>query len=223
MLTEFVSDFLVNAGYDTQVANTATDGIACLKRQAFDMIVLDLSLPDEDGLVLLRKWQHSKNLPVLVISSRADDETRIVVLELGAADYIAKPFHPKEFLLRIKRLLPAGQAPGANSRSSLRVLQDSPYLAIDLSSRQIITHAGIDIALTRAEFDILACLATQDGAVLDRHRLTDVISYHDKEANPNSLGVLIHRLRKKLSAITGEHELIMTVPNVGYRLNIRKA
>lgn len=220
MLTEFIGEFLRHAGCIIFIANNATDAINLLNKHAIDLIILDLSLPDEDGLVLLRKWQHSKTIPIMVISSRSDDSTRIAVLELGAADYLAKPFHPQELLLRMKRLLNSGTASVTLDSSPVITLSNSPYLAIDLASRQIISDSGIAIELTRAEFDILASLAKKKGAVIKRNTLIDTMSYLDKEVNPNSLGVLIHRIRKKLSVVTAEKSLISTVPNVGFRLNI---
>lgn len=218
MLTEFISIFLNNAGFIPLIANTAATAIQLLQKHSFDLIVLDLNLPDEDGLVLLRKWQYSKKIPIIVISVRTDDATRVAALELGAADYLTKPFNPQEFLLRITRLASSGQTTQDNGASVL-TLSDTPYVAIDLLSRRIITNTDTEIQLTRAEFDILASLTTQIGIVVRRESLIDAISYHNKEVNPNSLGVLIHRLRKKLAVITGDTLLISTLPNLGYRLN----
>ncbi len=221
MLTEFISEYLSMSGFTALIANTALSATRILNQHKCDLIILDLNLPDEDGLVLLRKWQHTHKVPIMVISSRGDDETRIAALELGAVDYLVKPFNPKEFLLRIKNILSYKQSPTAQTdTSSVVPLHNEPSLSIDLSTRQVITTSNHNIVLTRSEFDILTIIAVHAGKVVSRDVLMDAINFQDKEVNPNTLGVLMHRLRKKLSVVLGDHQLIITVPNLGYRLNL---
>lgn len=216
MLSSFAQQYLQSHQLTIDVAADAATATKLLQQSQYALIVLDLGLPDEDGLVLLRKWQYTLSSPIIVISARQDAENKIAALELGAADYITKPFSPQEFLLRLKRALPSAASPLTQIDSTIQIIQQ-PYLAIDLASRQLLCDKSI--SLTRSEFDILASLAQQDGKIIARKVLIDIISYHDKGVNPNSLGVLIHRLRKKLALVADDLELIVTVPNMGYRLN----
>ncbi len=217
MLTAFVDDYLTEDGYVSHVASNAAAAMHIVESQKIDLVVLDLGLPDEDGLVLLRRWRNKLTIPIFVVSARDDAETRIAALEMGAADYLVKPFNPREFMLRLANLLSARAAHSATDAQSV-TLSDDPALTIDLYKRTLIDSDGQPINLTRAEFDVLACLASQPGRAVSRDELLDASNFQGETVNASSLGVLMHRIRKKMSATLGARELITTVPGVGYRL-----
>ncbi|CAA0085409.1 TorCAD operon transcriptional regulatory protein TorR [BD1-7 clade bacterium] len=217
MLTSFVNEYLSEGGYISHVASSAAAALQMVALQKIDLVVLDLGLPDEDGLVLLRRWQKNLTIPIFVVSARDDAETRVAALEMGAADYLVKPFNPREFMLRLANLLPSADRAAAPNVQDV-ALSNDPALSIDLYHRTVTYGDDQQLVLTRAEFDVLACLANQPGRAVSRDELLDASHFQGETVNASSLGVLIHRIRKKLGSIVGSQELIATVSGVGYRL-----
>ncbi|MCV6587904.1 MAG: response regulator transcription factor [Marinobacterium sp.] len=215
MIRMFVGEVL-SQHYHIETAATAEQAQDFLMNQTFDLMLLDLSLPDEDGLVVLRKLSLRCQLPVIVISGRSDDENRIAALEMGARDYLVKPFNPRELQLRIEKCLTYTE------RTDTRSLTEQTFgsWVLDSSTRTLQHRNDGEVRLTRAEFDLLAALVHAGLRVLSRPVLLEAISNGEQVATDSSLTVLVHRLRRKLENTNPADVSIQTVSGMGYRLNI---
>lgn len=201
------------------VVATATSGAALrahLDTAAFGLIVLELDLPDEDGLVLLRQLRTRHATPVLIVSRRADPDTVVTALELGANDFVAKPFDARAILLRIKALLR-----NAENQKTAAVLSKPRFAGwtLDLASRCLRGPDQQPVALTRSEFKLLAALVANAGRALSREQLLDAISMHRETASPRTIDVFIAKLRDKIEHDRRKPELIVTVHGFGYRFD----
>lgn len=214
MILQFVGEVL-RQHYDVETAATAGDALDCLTSRRIDLLLLDLTLPDEDGLVLLRKLQMHNRMPVIVISGRADDDNRIAALEMGARDYLVKPFNPRELILRIDNCLNH-----MHSTATLSAPESIEFgnWSLNYKRRTLLWCDSHEQSLTRAEFDLLSAMASARGDVVSRNLLMDAITTDSQGASDSSLTVLIHRLRKKLAEKEPDNEVILTVSGVGYRL-----
>ncbi|MGF1446976.1 MAG: response regulator [Pikeienuella sp.] len=195
----------------------AVEGAAALDRRLTqgpepDLLVLDVMLPGEDGLSICRRLRANSTLPVLMLTARGDDVDRILGLEMGADDYMAKPFNPRELVARIRAILRRTEI----RRPPHRRLQAGP-LIIDLEARRVDGPDG-EIPLTGAEFDLLACFLLRPGRVLSRERLMDWT--RGREAGPldRTIDVQISRLRKKIER--SDQPLVKTVRSAGYILAV---
>lgn len=202
---------LESKGYQIVEASSGKEMLAALAQDRFDLILLDLGLPDEDGLVLLRQIRTKSNIPVIVLTSRFSVEDRVQALEIGADDFITKPADHREIALRISRLLgrivqfPSHQVKVAGC-------------TLDTEARTVTDKTGQMIDLTRSEFDMLSCFFNAPNRVLSREVLLDGISRGDDPPFDRAIDVLISRLRKKIELDPKSPKLIVTVPGVGYRL-----
>ncbi|MBV8534934.1 MAG: response regulator transcription factor [Alphaproteobacteria bacterium] len=202
----------------TPVADAAA-ALAQLKGGRFDLLVLDLNLPDGDGLALARELGPRPGPAVIIVTARSDDVDRIVGLELGADDYITKPFNPRELMARIKAVLRRMQAPApiaaAPDGAPAAVTFDG--WALDMASRSLTDPKGKDVHLTRAEFDLLAVLATRAGRAQTRDQLLDAIAGRESAPFDRTIDVLIARLRRKIEVDPKSPKLILTMPGFGYK------
>ncbi len=208
-------DYLERHGFRADVA----DGGAALDRLLDrygepDLVVLDLMLPGEDGLAICRRLRAASSVPILILTARGEEIDRIVGLELGADDYMAKPFNPRELVARIRAILRRAEPP-PEARRRLAV---GP-LTVDLDARAVVGADGAEIALTGAEFDLLACFVQRPGRVLTRDQLMDWTRGRRAEAMDRTIDVQLSRLRRKIEpAAEGEAPLFKTVRNAGYML-----
>lgn len=218
-LTELLSSYLGNQGF---VVASACDGVEMRDQLAAfqpDLLILDLMLPGEDGLTLCRKLRTSSRLPILMLTARGDDMDRIIGLEMGADDYLAKPFQPRELLARIKNILrriddhEAGEAP-------LRSLHFAGW-TLDLAARNLIGADGVVIVLSAGEFRLLQLLAESPNRVLSRDRLMDALAGRDAGPFDRTIDVMISRLRRRLGDDARDPELIKTVRSEGYIFSTR--
>jgi two-component system OmpR family response regulator len=212
MMSALLAAVLTNSGYEPHLAHSALDMAEQLTKQSYSAIVLDLGLPDEDGIVLVRKLRSTSQVPILVLTARKDLDDRLVALDLGVDHYLTKPCDPEEIVLRIRNLL---------RRTGDDTEQDSTLPlgnhAINLHSRTIEDGEGNEIALTRGEFHVALALARAPNRVLSRAQLQDSLSAIDGDASPRSVDVLVARLRRKLG-FDPRAGAIQTVPGIGYRL-----
>ena len=177
-----------------------------------DLIVLDLMLPGEDGLSICRRIRASSRVPIIILTAKGEEIDRIIGLELGADDYLAKPFNPRELLARIKAILRRCEPPPLD-RKRLQVLD----LVIDLDARSVESASRGPIDLTSGEFDLFACLLSHPGRVLSRDQLMDWTRGRKPESFDRTIDVQLSRLRKK---IEGDGQvLVKTVRNAGYVLS----
>ena len=217
-LRQLLSDYLSRNGYATSaVADGEAMWRALLERQP-DLIVLDLMLPGEDGLSLCRRLRVQSDIPIVMLTARGDDTDRIVGLEMGADDYLPKPFNPRELLARIKVVL-------RRTRALPRNLRPEPgrYLAfaswkLDTAGRQLLNADGVLHALSGAEYSLLHVLLTHPNRVLSRDQLLDLTSGREAGPYDRSIDVLISRLRQRVGDDAREPALIKTVRNGGYVL-----
>ncbi|HEX5310212.1 response regulator transcription factor [Aquabacterium sp.] len=212
-LSAMVGDYLRSHGYQISSAPSLAAGREMLARQAFDALILDLMLPDGDGLDLCRELRASprtRTLPVLMLSARGEPTDRIVGLEIGADDYLPKPFEPRELLARVRALL----------RRSSAVADDGDVwrfgrLEIDNGLRQVRLD-GQPCDLTSYQFDLLCVLAQHPGRVLSRDQIMDLLKGHPLEAFDRSIDVHISRIRAAIETDPKEPRRILTVRGVGY-------
>ena len=211
-LTAMVGDYLRRAGYAVEVAGSLAEGRERIGRELYDALVLDLMLPDGDGLELcrdLRAAPRTRGLPLLMLTARGEPMDRIVGLELGADDYLPKPFEPRELLARIKALLRRAQ-PSADDE----VLRFG-RLEVDPGERQARLD-GRPCELTSYQFDLLLVLARAPGRVLSRDQIMDALKGHALEAFDRSIDVHISRIRAAIEDDPKMPRRILTVRGAGY-------
>lgn len=220
-IREMIAAYLTNAGYTTL---TAADGFAmqsALEGQAVDLVLLDLGLPDSDGLELLRQIRQRSRLGIIIVTSRDAPDERATGLEIGADDYVTKPFFPRELLARVRNVLDRHAALAGNAGLRGGAMECFAGWMLDRDGRQVIAEDGSKPALTPAEFDVLAYLVANPQVVIPRELLADQIADR-RGANPGgrAIDILISRLRSKLGDDKGDGRLIETVRGRGYRFAV---
>jgi two-component system, OmpR family, response regulator len=202
--------------------SAAADGVAMraqLAARAVDVILLDVVMPGEDGLTLAREIRAKSNVGIIMLTGRDDVLDRVVGLEVGADDYIAKPFHLREVLARVKSVLrrrgPASVSPAPSEAANHETIRFDGWV-LDASRRQLLSPKGEDIALTTGEFDLLIALARHPGRVFGRDALMDLTRGRSWEAFDRTIDAQIARLRKKIEADAKNPTLVKSIRGVGY-------
>jgi DNA-binding response OmpR family regulator len=208
-LAGMVADYLGGAGFRLTLAATAREGEALLKREAFDAVILDLMLPDADGLDLCRRLRKASDLPLLMLTARGEPMDRVVGLEVGADDYLAKPFEPRELLARLRAIL---RRKGSTQRSE--VLRFG-RLEIDKGARNVRLD-GEEKPITSYQYALLLALAERAGRVLSRDTLMDLLKGEKLEAFDRSVDVHISRIRAAIEDDPKKPRRILTVRGAGY-------
>ena len=181
-----------------------------------DLVVLDLMLPGEDGLSLCRRLRAGSHVPIIMLTAKGEDLDRIVGLEMGADDYLAKPFNPRELLARIRAVLRrAALAAETPSGRGARVLSFLGW-RLDCVLRELTSPQGARVAITRAEFDLLQVLCERPGRVLSRDQLLDLTQGRSLAPFERSIDILVSRLRRKIESDPHHPEVIKTVRSSGY-------
>ena len=214
-ISGLVCDLLRREGFAVEAAEDGSTMDRVLARLRPDLLILDLMLPGEDGLAICRRLRASHSVPILMLTAKHEEIDRVVGLEMGADDYLVKPFGPRELLARVRALLRRAQAP-APRPASRRYAFDC--FIIDLDSREVITADGQPVIITSAEFDLLACFIARPRRVLSRDQIMDWTRGREADAFDRSVDMLISRLRRKLENAGGSSGLITTVRNGGYLL-----
>ncbi|ABQ35326.1 response regulator [Bradyrhizobium sp. BTAi1] len=214
-ISRLVRDFMRREGFEIEVAENAAAMDAVLRRLRPDLIILDLMLPGEDGLSICRRLRQSDDIPILMLSAKSDEIDRVVGLELGADDYMVKPFGPRELLARVRALLRRAQA-SPRREASRRFAFDRFVLDVDARSIETVSGGDAPIQLTSAEFDLLACFVQRPRRVLSRDQILDFTRGRSAEPFDRTVDMLISRLRRKLEAASPGTSLITTVRNGGY-------
>ena len=179
-----------------------------------DLIVLDLMLPGEDGLSLCRRLRANSAIPILMLTAKSEEIDRIIGLEIGADDYLAKPFNPRELLARIRAILRRASAE-APDEEGVRRFHFAGWV-LDVSLRQVLSPEGARIAITGAEFDLLHALCLRPGRVLSRDQLLDLTQGRAAGPFERSIDVLISRVRQKVERDSRNPEIIRTIRSGGY-------
>jgi DNA-binding response OmpR family regulator len=217
--------YLKNAGYDVVVAKDGADGLALHARAHPDLVILDIMLPAIDGFEVCRRIRAWSKTPILILTARADEEDRIAGLDLGADDYLTKPFSPRELVSRVRAILrrvgdaDAGERQAADGHaSSAKTVLRFPGLTIDLLGRRVDVD-GSEVTLTPTEFDLLALMAQSPDRVFTREILMNKIWGYDYYGDGHIVDVHISALRKKIEANT-EYRYIKTVWRIGYKFEV---
>ncbi|TBF83891.1 response regulator transcription factor [Rhizobium leguminosarum] len=212
-----VAALLSREGFDVRTAENGMELDDVLRKVRPDLIILDLMLPGEDGLSICRRMRSEGAFPILMLTAKNDEMDRVVGLEVGADDYVSKPFGPRELLARVRALLRRTQSQPFHA-ASRRYSFDR--FVIDLDARQLTDEDGAPATLTSAEFDLLTCFVLRPRRVLSRDQILDWT--HGRTADPldRTVDILVSRLRKKLESLSPGNTLISTVRNGGYLLTV---
>jgi two-component system OmpR family response regulator len=217
-IRRLLEEYLAQAGYRVTAVGDGKDMRRALEGNRIDLVVLDLMLPGEDGLTLCRELRGRSNVPVLMLTARGDEIDRIVGLEMGADDYLAKPFSPRELLARIRSILRRAHALPPNLVAEDVTAFRFAGWTLDVASRNATAPDGLVVPLSGAEFRLLRVLLEHPQRVLSRDQLLELANGREAILFDRSIDVLIGRLRKRLRDDGKEPSLIKTVRGEGYVL-----
>jgi OmpR family response regulator RpaB len=213
LLAPPLATFFKRFEFELDSATTPSAGLAKLRAQAFDAAILDVMLPEMDGFALCREIRRESDIPLIMLTARGDVMDRVIGLEIGADDYLPKPFEPRELLARLQTVLRRARAP-QTAKTSL--VFDG--LVIDLERRQV-QRAGASVELTGTEFDLLVLLASEPQKVFDRDDILNRLRGVEAELQTRAVDILVSRLRRKLEPL----DCIKTLRNVGYAFAAARA
>ena len=214
-IRSLLSDFLGRHGYRVDAAADGRAMMRLLGAGAYDLVVLDLMLPGDDGLLLCRRLRETTRLPIIMLTALAEETERIVGLEMGADDYLVKPFSPRELLARIKAVLRrAGSHPARLEAGALLCFDG---WRLNIGKRELYSPDGVLLPLTAGEFDLLVAFAQHPQRVLDRDQLLDLTRGRAATAYDRAVDVQLSRLRRKIEADPAQPQLIKTVRGGGYQ------
>ncbi|MDH0117791.1 response regulator transcription factor [Rhizobium pusense] len=208
-----VCALLTSEGFAVEQAKDAIDMDDVLGRICPDLIILDLMLPGEDGLSICRRLCNSYAVPILMLTAKGEEIDRVLGLEMGADDYLVKPFGPRELLARVRALI--RRVKSKDQPAPMRRLAFDKFI-VDLDGRVVIGTDGPDLGLTSAEFDLLACFVQRPRRVLTRDQILDWTHGRNSDPFDRTVDMLVSRVRKKLDASSPGSKLITTVRNGGY-------
>ena len=213
-IVEIVRDYLVDAGYRVSTAHSGEEALRQVRSIRPDLIVLDLGLPGLDGLDVARAIRQSCRVPIIMLTARSDEADRVVGLELGADDYVVKPFSPRELLARVRAVL-------RRSGGAEDVDDDRPLVVGALTvdrPRRLVTLDERPIEVTATEFDLLARMAAAPGRVFTRGQLLETIHGVAVDAGERAIDAHVKNLRRKIETDPHRPRRLVTVHGVGYRL-----
>ncbi|PWQ99618.1 response regulator [Leucothrix arctica] len=215
-IAQILVDYLKNDGFETQVLNTGLDAVETVKTTEPDLVILDLMLPEKDGVSICREVRQFSNVPIMMLTAKVDEVDRLIGLELGADDYVCKPFLPREVVARVKTILRRVQST-QNTNDSIG--QQLSYRSITLQcDRYVCLISNQRVELTPVEFRLLQTLMASPGRVFSRDVLIQ-FSYSDgRVVSDRTVDSHVKNLRKKVSAVTGSEELIHSIYGVGYKI-----
>jgi len=210
-LVRVLRDYLERAGFRVQTASSGPEAVSQFRHAAPDLVLLDLNLPGMDGLDVARQMRRTSDIPIIMVTARVEETDRLIGLELGADDYIPKPFSPREVVARVRAVLRRAQGPG-EAPSVIRASD----IEIDLT-RHRVSRAGGPIDLTPTEFALLAALARQPGRAYTRLQLLEAAQGEAYDGYERTIDAHIKNLRAKIEADPRKPLYIETVFGVGYR------
>ncbi|MFM5409301.1 response regulator [Aeromonas veronii] len=215
-IRDLLKRFLEQHGLRVSCARDGKEMKRLLEEREFDLLVLDLMMPGEDGLTLCRELRVKSNLPIIMLTAMGEETDRIIGLEMGADDYLAKPFNPRELLARIKAVMRRTQAEIQPAAETLtRDLRFDRWL-LDVNRRELVDEDGVGLSLSTAEFDLLKVFLERPQRVLSRDQLLDLARGREAVAFDRAIDTLVSRLRRKLERDPKNPELIKTIWGGGY-------
>ncbi|WP_323931201.1 response regulator [Aeromonas veronii] len=215
-IRDLLKRFLEQHGLRVSCARDGKEMKLLLEEREFDLLVLDLMMPGEDGLTLCRELRVKSNLPIIMLTAMGEETDRIIGLEMGADDYLAKPFNPRELLARIKAVMRRTQAETQPATETLtRDLRFDRWL-LDVNRRELVDEDGVGLSLSTAEFDLLKVFLERPQRVLSRDQLLDLARGREAVAFDRAIDTLVSRLRRKLERDPKNPELIKTIWGGGY-------
>jgi DNA-binding response OmpR family regulator len=211
-LVSLVESYLTQEGYRVVSANNGREALPVASREKPDLIILDLMMPEMDGYGFMREHRKELDTPIILLTARVDDDERVIGLELGADDYITKPFRPRELVARVRAVLRRA----GKSEPQGKVLQVAD-ISLDRETREV-TVAGRPVDLTPSEFDLLAALLSSPGRVFSRLDLLDILQGIRYEGYERTIDTHVKNLRAKIEPDSRSPRYIETVYGVGYRM-----
>ncbi len=210
-IVQLARDYLEHAGFAVVSASDGSEALMRAKSDAPDLIVLDLGLPKLDGLDVARVLRRDSNVPIIILSGRSDESDKLVGLELGADDYVTKPFSPKELVARVRAVLRRVErpAPASDTIRAADVTLDIPRMRVRAGAREV--------ELTATEFQLLVTLAREPGRVFTRSQLLDAVHGVAFESYERAIDAHVKNIRRKLELDPGAPTYVQTVHGVGYR------
>jgi DNA-binding response OmpR family regulator len=217
---QLVEEYLGQNDFRVSGAATGAEFLDACRTGVVDLALLDLRLRGEDGMHLLRQLRAESHIPVIILTGRAEEADRVMGLELGADDYLTKPFSPRELLARIRTVLRRTQisqdARGTRVCRAYRI----PGWELNLRTRRLTAASGTDVTLSNGEFNLLAALLATGNRVVSRDQLIEMSRRYDNEVYDRAIDVQVLRLRRKIEANPAEPQIIVTERGVGYRVAV---
>lgn len=222
-IAQLLTDYLVQSNLDTVMVHDGNAVLDLVREQAFDIILLDLMLPGRDGVTLCREIRQFSIVPIIMVTAKVDEIDRLIGLELGADDYICKPFSPREVVARVKAVLRRTQSQTQSlgqAESGTDTINSKPKI-IELDPDKYQARVfGTPVELTAIEFNLLQILAKEPGRIYSRSQLIDHVYEDHRVVSERTIDSHVKKLRKKLNDIKPDMELVQSVYSVGYKLEI---
>ncbi|SNY92499.1 two component transcriptional regulator, winged helix family [Cohaesibacter sp. ES.047] len=215
-IRSLIANLLERNGWTSSLARNSVEADEIMSRRRIDLILLDVMLPGEDGLSICARLRAISTLPILFLSAKSEDIDRVVGLEMGADDYLTKPFNPRELEARIKALLRRSRMSVQETWIKAPVLYFGGMWQLDLRKRELSDYDDVVVYLTPAEFDLLRVFCERPGLTLSREQLIELTHGRNSNATDRSIDILISRLRRKLERGKDHQKLIHTVRSGGY-------
>jgi DNA-binding response OmpR family regulator len=219
-ISRLISMYLEREGFQTSSVRTGAEALEVMQSGSPSLVVLDIMLPDIDGWEVCREIRRTSDVPIIMLTAREGDEDKIVGLEIGADDYVTKPFVPRELVARVKAILRRAR-PAAPAQAPDEAVMDFGELTINPAKREVCLN-GEPIQLRAKEYDLLVELARRPGVVFSREKLLQDVWGYDFYGDSGTIDVHVRRLRAKLNDDSSNPRFIETVWGVGYRLKERR-
>ena len=214
-ISQLLRDYLERDGYHVTVQHSGEDTVETVRALAPALVLLDLMLPGKDGLTICREVRQFSEIPIIMVTARVDEIDRLLGLELGADDYVCKPFSPREVVARVRTVLRrAAHAPPTRSEDAVS------YRGVTLDlDRYRCEVEGTEVEMTPVEFRLLHGLIAHQGRVFSRNQLMDLCYVDERVVSDRTIDTHIKNIRRKLSAVLGEDDLIHSIYGVGYKID----
>ena len=216
-IAQIAQDYLRHAGFEVVVARDGPSAVSLARFRAPDLIVLDLALPGLDGVDVTRTLRRESNVPIIMLTARVEESDRLLGLELGADDYITKPFSPRELVARVRAVLRRADTRAASASGDVLRLAD---LTLDVPRMKVTRRAGradVPIDLTATEFQLLATLARQPGRIFTRAQLLDAVRGVEVDSFERAIDAHVKNIRRKIEVDSRKPRYIVTVYGMGYK------